>query len=306
MMTRKSIALWLGALAILAAGCSSASVAATVDGSDIEESVVLALSVSADDQVSISAEQFRDDLSRVIFNEAMLTSAEEDFGLTDLDSPASREAYLASAGPEEHEYLASIADDPNLTDQAIELATTTLVIRSEVISSLANDAATIDAIWRNAGDSLIDVCASHILVASEEEALAVMARLGAGEPFSTVSDEVSLDTVSVGGALPCPISPSAFVGPFGAAVVTAPVGEPTGPVQTEFGFHVILVESREGPQTAAELAENPERWLSAEIIEALWNAWINGVAESAVIVVRSDVGTWIPSANGILPPPQSP
>jgi parvulin-like peptidyl-prolyl isomerase len=270
------------------------------------DSSVLGLRANNEDQVRVSAEQFRDDLFRVIFNEAMLTSAEEDFGLTDLDSPESREAYLASAAPREQEYIASIADDPNLTDEAVELAATALVIRSEVISSLANDAATIEQVWRSAGDTLIEVCASHILVASEEEALAVMVRIDAGGPFATVADEVSLDTVSSGGALPCPISPSAFVGPFGAAVATAPVGEATGPVQTEFGFHVILVESREGPQSAADLAENPERWLSAEMTEAMWNGWINGVAESAVIVVRSDIGTWISAANAILPPPQSP
>jgi parvulin-like peptidyl-prolyl isomerase len=306
MMTRKFIALAIGALALLAAGCSSADIAATVNGSEIEESYVLGLRTDTEDQVSVSADQFRNDLSAVIFTEALLTAVEDDFGLTDLDSTDSRTAYLASADPREQEYLASVADDPTLSESAVDLAVTQLLVRSEVIASLTSDETILENIWQNSGGAFMEVCASHILVATEGEALDVMARLEAGESFSTVADDVSLDDVSVGGALPCPVSPSAFVGPFGAAVATAPVGEATGPVQTEFGWHVILVDSREGPQSAADLAEDPERWLSGEATDALWNGWINDVVASAVIVVRTDIGTWVQSANGILPPPQSP
>ncbi len=305
-MIRKFIALTIGAVALVVAGCSSATVAATVNGTEIEGSSVLGLRVSTEDQVSVSGEQFRNDLSAVIFTEALLGAAEEDFDLTDLDSPESRAEYLASAGSGEQEYLASIAADPTLTDSAVELATTQLMIRDEVVASLASDQAILEDIWQNSGGAFLEVCASHILVATEEETLDVMARLEAGESFADVADDVSLDDVSVGGALPCPISPAEFVGPFGAAVATAPVGEVTGPVQTEFGWHAILVDSREGPESAADLAEDPERWLTGEASDALWSGWINGVVESAVISVRSDIGTWVPSANGILPPPQSP
>jgi parvulin-like peptidyl-prolyl isomerase len=305
-MTRKLFALAIGAIAVVAAGCSSASVAATVDGTEIEGSSVLGLRVTTEDQVSVSGEQFRNDLSAVIFTEALLIAAEEDFDLADLDAPGSRANYLASAGPREQEYVASVADDPTLTDSAVDLATTQLIIRDEVIAALASDEAILEEIWQNSGGAFVEVCASHILVATEQEALDVMSRLEAGDSFADVADDVSLDDVSVGGALPCPISAAEFVGPFGAAVAIAPVGEITVPVQTDFGWHVILVDSRQGPQSAADLAEDPERWLSAEMTDALWGRWINGVVESAVIVVRSDIGTWVPSSNGILPPPQSP
>jgi parvulin-like peptidyl-prolyl isomerase len=305
-MTRKLFALAIGAIAVVAAGCSSASVAATVDGTEIEGDSVLGLRVATEDQVSVSGEQFRNDLSAVIFTEALLGAAEEDFDLADLDAPESRANYLASAGPREQEYVASVADDPTLTDAAVELATTQLILRDEVISALARDEAILEEIWQNSGGALVEVCASHILVATEEEAIDVVSRLEAGDSFADVADDVSLDDVSVGGALQCPISAAEFVGPFGAALATAPVGEITVPVQTEFGWHVILVDSRQGPQSAADLAEDPERWLSAEATDALWGRWINGAVESAVIVVRSDIGTWVASSNGILPPPPSP
>lgn len=305
-MTSKLLAFAVGALALMAVGCSSAGVAATVNGSEIEESSVLELRVDTEDEVSVPAQQFRDDLSRVIFTEALLTAAEEEFGLTDIDSAESREAYIATAGPREQEYLAAVSADPALTDSAADLATTQLIIREEVIGAFAEDEVVLEGIWQSSGGSFMEVCASHILVATEQEAVDVVSRLEAGESFASVADDVSLDSVSVGGALPCPISPSEFVGPFGEAVATAPVGEISGPVLTEFGWHVILVDSREGPQSYAELAEDPSRWLSAEAIDAIWTGWVNAVAEDAVISVRADIGTWVSSANGILPPPQSP
>jgi hypothetical protein len=69
---------------------------------------------------------------------------------------------------------------------------------------------------------------------------------------------------------------------------------------------VILVDSREAPQSVEELAEDPARWIPQELAEFYMTEWIRGVVEDLTVVVRSDIGTWIPSAFGILPPPQSP
>jgi parvulin-like peptidyl-prolyl isomerase len=97
-----------------------------------------------------------------------------------------------------------------------------------------------------------------------------------------------------------------FVAPFAFALVNAPVGEVTDPVQTEFGWHVIVVESRESAETFEELARDPVRWIAAERIEAVWTAWIDDAVERAEIIVRSDIGTWSSPADAIAPPPQSP
>lgn len=306
MITTKRVAIAIGTVALLAAGCSSADVAATVNDSEIAESSVLALRDDNEDASSVSGEVFRNDLSRLIFTEALITGAEDDFGLTGLDADETGDAFVASAGPEEQQYLASVADDPTFTDEAYDMAVTQLVLRSEVRKALANDPAILGEIWQDFGGELMEVCARHILVTSEGEAFDVLLRLESGEDFADIADEVSLDEVSVGGALPCPISPSAFVGPFAAAVATAPIGEVIGPVQSEFGWHIVLVESRESPASIEELAANPARWIPTEIIENHWNTWINDAVDKAVIVVRSDIGTWVPEVDGILPPPQSP
>ena len=306
MITRKGVALAVGAIALLVAGCSSADVAATVDGTEIAESTVLGIRTSNQGQVSVPGDQFRSDLSRLIFTEALLVAAEEDFGLTGLDTPEAREAYLASVDSREEEFLASIAANPEFTEEAVNVTVTQLMILSDVREAFASDAEFLEGVWSSTEGGFTQVCASHILVASEEEAFDVLGRLDDGESFPDVANEVSLDDASVDGALPCPVSPTVFVAPFALALLTAPVGEITDPVQTDFGWHIIVVESRESAETLAELAQDPLKWIAAERIEAAWSSWIDDAVGRADIAVRSDIGTWSPSADGIVPPAQSP
>jgi len=306
MITTKRIAVAIAAFSVVAAGCTSADTAATVNDSAIPESDVLAIRVGNEGKTSVGAEEFRNDLSRLIFSEVMLMAAEDDFGLTGLDSPEARADYLATVGTQEQQYLASIVEDPTLSDAALDVVVTQLVLRSEVRAALAAEEEVLLDVWQNNRNQLIEVCASHILVATEEEAETALARLEAGEDFAELANEVSLDTQSVDGVLPCPVSPSVFVVDFANAVATAPIGEVVGPVASDFGFHIIRVESRESPQTLEELAEDPVRWVPSETIDFHWNIWINDVVERADIKVRSDIGMWYPPVDGIIPPPPSP
>ncbi|HMS93833.1 MAG TPA: peptidylprolyl isomerase [Tabrizicola sp.] len=93
--------------------------------------------------------------------------------------------------------------------------------------------------------------AAHILVATAEEAEAIKAEIAAGADFAEVAKAKSLDTGSgsAGGELGW-FGPGMMVKPFEDAVVAAKVGEVTGPVQSDFGFHLILVHE-------TRIAENP-------------------------------------------------
>lgn len=306
MITSKRLSLGIIALSVFAAGCTSAGIAATVDGAEISDTDVREVRVEDDDATSLSAEVYRSDLTRLIITEAMLSAAETDFGITGLDTPEAHEEYLASIGPQEQQILESVVQDPALGPAAFDTVVTQLALRSEVRAALAADEDLLIDIWQDDRNVLVEVCVSHILVATVEEAEAVLARLEAGDNFSDVANEVSLDAQSPDGALPCPVSPSAFVGAFADAAANAPVGEVTGPIQTEFGWHVIVVDSRETPQTLEELAADPQRWVPAELIDPHWNAWINDVVNRADIEVRSPIGTWYPPVDGIIPPPPSP
>lgn len=95
-------------------------------------------------------------------------------------------------------------------------------------------------------------CVAHILVATEEEAQAVLAELAGGADFATVAAERSTDTGSgaSGGVLsgqdgsPCMTAAdfqSAFVPEFVDGALAAKVGVPTAPVKSDFGYHIILL-----------------------------------------------------------------
>lgn len=94
-------------------------------------------------------------------------------------------------------------------------------------------------------ESLIKVEASHILVSTKEEAEEAKKRIDAGEAFEDVAQEVSQDTgsASQGGKL-AETSPSTYVPEFANAITTLEVGKVSDPVQSQYGFHIIRVDSR--------------------------------------------------------------
>lgn len=89
-------------------------------------------------------------------------------------------------------------------------------------------------------------CASHILLDTAEDAADVVAELDAGADFATLAAERSTDTGSgaQGGALGCSSAAEfeqRYIPEFVDAALAAEVGVPTAPVESEFGYHVILL-----------------------------------------------------------------
>jgi len=98
-----------------------------------------------------------------------------------------------------------------------------------------------DRIRAGVGDK--EYKARHILVDKEDEAKAIIVKLDKGEKFADLAS-VSKDPGSAknGGALEWN-SPSGYVKPFSDAMVKLDKGKYTDqPVQSRFGWHVILLE----------------------------------------------------------------
>ena len=305
MTSRTRIAAAATAALFVLSACSSADVAANVGGTDITDGEVTALR-SADVGSTADGGQFRGDLTTLIVGRATLLAAEEDFGITGLEAPGAREAWLAQATPQELDVIANVAGNPALTESAVEVVTTQLMVRAAVIDAIAEDEELLLRVWQERQQELIEVCPLHILVATEAEAAETRARVLAGEDFANLADEVSLDTSSPGGALPCPSIPVAYVEPFATVVATAPVGEVSEPFETQFGWHIVIVESREVPASYEDFASESQRWIPADALAGEWTIWRNDAVERAVVVVRSQIGRWFPEGDGILPPPTSP
>lgn len=300
------LSLLLALLGLVLAACGGANIAATVNGVELADGEVLALAERPSDETVTDAEGFRNLLTNAILTEAMVTAAETDFGLENLDSKESIDAFIAGASPDDLGILQSVSANPGLSEDAVNLVAQQLLVRATVKEALANDTDYLEGVWQDNQDLLIQACARHILVASEEESQAVRDRLEAGEDFATVAAEVSLDVQSPGGVLPCPVNPSVYIDPFSSVVATAPVGELVGPVETQFGWHIIIVDSREYPESLDELAADPLRWIPAELLDSAWSNWLNSAVADADISVRSQIGTWYSPVDGILPPRPSP
>ncbi|HEX7005219.1 MAG TPA: peptidylprolyl isomerase [Trueperaceae bacterium] len=97
------------------------------------------------------------------------------------------------------------------------------------------------------------VCARHILVETVEEAEQTLADLEAGAEFAELAAERSIDPGSPDGDLGC-FGRGRMVPPFEEAAFSAEVGEPVGPVESQFGQHIILVYDRQ-EATVADLEE---------------------------------------------------
>ena len=117
-------------------------------------------------------------------------------------------------------------------------------LESVVLSSVTDAAlqAAYDARFKDFAPQT-EYNAAHILVDSEEKAKELLSQLEGGADFATLARTNSTDTGSGanGGDLGW-FGLGMMVKPFEEAVVAAEVGKVAGPVQSDFGFHLILVK----------------------------------------------------------------
>lgn len=115
-----------------------------------------------------------------------------------------------------------------------------------------------------------EVRARHIVVASEEEAAAVIARLDEGADFAALARELSIDraTAPLGGQVGW-FTRAMMTPAFSRVAFATPSGERAAPFRTEFGWHVLEVtgrrQTRQVPFTA--VSDNIEGFLRRRTIE---------------------------------------
>ena len=134
--------------------------------------------------------------------------------------------------------------------------------------------------------------ASHILVETEAEALAVIARLDDGADFAETAKEISTGPSGPNGGELGWFGAGMMVAEFEAAVVALNVGEVSGPVQTQFGWHVVkLNDSR--IQEAPPLDAVREELISQVQTEALESALAD--LEQSATIARPEAGEFDPA-----------
>ena len=170
-------------------------------------------------------------------------------------------------------------------------------------SGSADDAAR--AYYDTHRDEFAMACVSHILVATQEKADDVRARVGRGEDYAAVARTESSDTQSAmkGGELGCDITQATgFVPEFLLAVFSQPVGEVGAPVKTQFGFHLIKVTSRD--VAPFDKAKDQARAKLAETGQEKLLTWLQETVAKANIEINPRYGTFDKegASPGVVPP----
>lgn len=167
--------------------------------------------------------------------------------------------------------------------------------------------ADVQAYYDENQDQFTQNCAAHILVADEATANDLKAQLDAGADFATLAEENSTDTGSAaqGGDLGCQ-APGTFVPEFETAIDEAEVGKVTDPVQTEFGYHLILVNSK-GVQPFEDVQDQIRTQLETPADDPL-NAFLEESLGAAEVDVNQRYGSWDEDTLTVVPPegPETP
>ncbi|GAA4826799.1 hypothetical protein GCM10023201_11930 [Actinomycetospora corticicola] len=126
---------------------------------------------------------------------------------------------------------------------------------------------------------------SNIVVQTQDQANDVLAKLRAGTPFADLARTQSLDgsTKDAGGDLGQPVTADKLQAGYAQAAFAAPKGQPFGPVQTQQGWNVGLVNDVV-PGVPADFAQAQIPLKQAVLTDrktAAWSAWLENELRSS-------------------------
>lgn len=301
-------------LVFIAACAGLGSTAATVNGKAISVSAVEAAVSGAEGAVDVGA--FRSMLRVMVVGELAEAAAVEQFGIepTEEQLTAKFEEIKTAVQAETDQALYDLAADQGFSPDGVTAIVRQQVIADLVTARLVEDAGPLDEadVEQAYKDQLFqfipEACVKHVLLASEEEALAVKERIEDGEDFATVAGETSIDPSAAenGGDLGC--APLAnYVPEFASAAATARLKTVTDPVQSQFGFHVIWVEAREDAAPLDEVRDQITAQLEGSRSATLFEEWLVEVVSAGTVEVDPQYGTWTTEPGpDILPPTTTP
>lgn len=169
-------------------------------------------------------------------------------------------------------------------------------LQVDVVGERSPSDAVVEAFYKRNADR---ICPSqkvvlHVLVATEPEAVAVVNSLKGGAEFAAIAKAQSTDTGSAaaGGSLGC-LAAGSFVPEFQNAADALAPGATSGPVQSQYGWHVIRVL----PASYALLIDQVQQAYS-QIAQSTFNTWFQKRLAKAVVKIDSAYGVWANGKNG--------
>jgi hypothetical protein len=288
-----------------ACGDGAGGTAATVNGVDIPVSEVEEMRIS--EEATIDKVAFAEDLTNAIINLAVVTAARDEFSIEPTTEEISIKKDELTATLEEAQGI-SIEDffaTQGLPIERLDVIANQQVIRAHLFEQFQGDAipaTDADARLLLSADpnGRVTACVRHILVPTEQEAVDARSRIDGGEAFAAVAAEIGTDgTAASGGDLGCqPLG--MYVAEFADAAAAATIGAVSDPVESQFGWHLILVESREEPSL-----ETLREEIDAGRVNQLVDAWLLGTVTDATVEVDVRYGVWVTEPNPMVQAPSS-
>lgn len=185
----------------------------------------------------------------------------------------------------------SLEETPSRVEIALENERRSLMA-GEVVNALAETPVTEEAL-QAAYDARFEGAepeqefnASHILVETEEEALFIQEMLAGGADFAQTAQEKSTGPSGPNGGNLGWFGPGMMVAPFEEAVKTLEVGEVSGPVQTQFGWHIVKLNDVR--MSELPTLESLREELSSEIKQAELTGLLETLTANAEISLPSE------------------
>jgi peptidyl-prolyl cis-trans isomerase C len=180
------------------------------------------------------------------------------------------------------------------------------LMAAQVIEGLVDDAVTdaaVQEIYEQTylqADQAEEFNASHILVATEEEAAAIVEELNGGADFAEVARAKSTGPSGPNGGQLGWFGAGMMVPEFQAAVEALEVGAISGPVQTQFGWHVITLNEKRAKEAPALDAVRGE--IETQLSQQVVSQKIDELTNAAQITrtAKEEVDTSILSNIGLL------
>ncbi len=176
-----------------------------------------------------------------------------------LPEGATFEGFLANAGFRDETQLRNYIDETQLLQTVVTTLQADIAITDEELATAYDN--------RKAEFQTEEkVCAKHILVETEELANDLLSQIKDGADFAELAKANSIDPGGAnGGDLGC-FGRGMMVPPFEEAAFSAEVDTPVGPVQSQFGYHLILVYEKQ------EAGTKPFEEVKAELEQGLKQA----------------------------------
>jgi len=226
------------------------TVVATIDGDPITEADIVFASEDLAEQLQrIPAADQRAFLLSVLIDVKLMAAAAREQGMADDGLFQQRVEYLEEQALR-RQYIADVVA-ADITQEAVEAR------YAELTAEIATEE---------------ELRARHILVATEEEAIALKAEIDGGADFATLANENSTDSSAANGGDLGFFGRGQMVAPFEEAVFAlANVGDVSAPVQSQFGWHLIKLEERR-PATPPAIEEVGPQIQQQLFIDAYTNA----------------------------------